>query len=89
MTMSFHDLQVDLAEERIERLRRDADRHRLVTEARRARARRRRLGLWRKVIAPGLAATVQGINDVVGAIVSPAWPTADTPPRPIRPSPGR
>jgi hypothetical protein len=87
MNMSFHDLQLDLAAERIEELRRDAEHDRLVSEARRAR--RRRLGLWRKAIAPRLAATIQGVNDVLGAIISPAWPASDLPAPPIRPSPGR
>jgi hypothetical protein len=87
--MSFHDLQLDLAGERIEGLRRDADHYRLVHNARRARA-RRRLSLWRKAIAPRLAATIQGVNDVLGAIISPAWPTGRAPTHPaLRQSPGR
>jgi hypothetical protein len=87
--MSFHDLQADLAGERIEGLRRDADHYRLVHTARRARA-RRRLGPWRRAIASGLAATIQGVNDILGAIISPAWPTGRAPTQtPLRQSPGR
>ncbi len=87
--MSFHDLQFDLAEERIEGLRQGADHDRLVSEARRARSRRRRLGFLRRVMAPRLAATVGGINDLLGAIISPAWPTGDAPMPPTRQSLGR
>jgi hypothetical protein len=87
--MNFHDLQLDLAEERIEGLRRDAGHHRPVHTARRVRA-RRRLGLWRKAIAPRLAATIQAVNDVLGAIISPAWPTGQAPAHPsLRQSSGR
>jgi hypothetical protein len=88
--MSFDDLQRDLVTERIQGLRDDADRYREVAEARLARGRRRRLRLWRRMVAPRLAATVQGVNDVLGAILSPAWPASDcrTHP-PIRPSAGR
>ncbi len=88
--MSFHDPQLDLAGERTEALRRAADHSRLVNEARRARAHRRRWDLWRRALAPRLAATIRGVNDVLGAIISPGWPTGDAPsPRPMRPSPGR
>ncbi len=87
--MSFDDLQLDPAGQRIEELRRDADHGRLVQEARRARS-RRRWGLWRRAIAPRLAAIVQGIDDVVSAITGPAWPTGDESPLPpVRHSPGR
>jgi hypothetical protein len=86
--LSFHDLQHDLAGERIEGLRQGADHHRLVSEARRARS-RRRLGFLRRVMAPRLTATVQGINDLLGAIISPAWPTRETPMPPVRQSLGR
>jgi hypothetical protein len=88
--VSFHDLQYGLAEERIDGLRRQGDHERLVNEARRRRSRRRRAGLWRRLVAPRLAATIQGANDILGAIVSPPWPAADkrTPP-PIRANPGR
>jgi hypothetical protein len=88
--MSFDDLQRDLLTERIQGLRDDADRYREVAEARRARGRRRRLRLWRRVVAPRLAATVQGVNDILGAILSPAWPASDSRTHPpVRPSAGR
>jgi hypothetical protein len=88
MTLSFHDMQFDLAEERIEALRQGADHHRLVSASRRARS-RRRLGFLRRVMAPRLTATVQGINDLLGAIISPAWPAREPPMPPMRQSLGR
>ena len=88
--MSFHDPQSDLTDERVKTLRRDADHDRLVHEARRARSRRRRLGLWRRAIAPRLAATARAVNDVLGAIISPAWPADHAPTHPsLRQSHGR
>jgi hypothetical protein len=88
--MSFDDLQRDLVTERIQGLRDNADRYREVAEARRARGRRRRLHLWRRAVAARLAATVQGVNDILGAILSPAWPASDSrTDLPIRPSAGR
>lgn len=88
--MSFDDLQRDLVTERIQGLRDDADRYREVAEARRARGRSRRLRLWRRVVAPRLAVTVQGVNDILGAILSPAWPVSDSQTHPpVRPSAGR
>jgi hypothetical protein len=87
MTMSFDHLPLDPAEERIEELLRDADHDRLVREARRAR--RRRAGLLRRLLTPRLVATAQAVNDVLGAIISPGWPTRDEPLPPVRHSPGR
>jgi hypothetical protein len=85
--MSLDHLPLDPAEERIDELLRDADHERLVREARRAR--RRRAGLLRRVLVPRLAATARAANDVLGAIISPAWPTRDEPLPPVSGSPGR
>lgn len=86
--MGFYDLQRGLVTERIQELREDADHYREVTEARRARG-RRGLRWLRRAIGARLAATVQGVNDVLGAIISPAWPGSDYRTRPpIRPSAG-
>jgi hypothetical protein len=86
-TMSFDHLPVDPAEERIAQLLRDADHERLIGEARRSR--RRFAGLLRRLLTPRLAATAQAVNDVLGAIISPAWPPRDEPFPPVRHSPGR
>jgi hypothetical protein len=86
-TMSFDHLPVDPAEERIDELLREADHERLVQEARRGR--RQRAGLLRRLLTPRLAATARAVNDVLGAIISPAWPTRDEPLPPVRHSPGR
>jgi hypothetical protein len=85
--MRINDPQLDLAGQRIEEFLRDADHERLVLAARRARA--RRWSLWRRVVAPRLASTIQAANDVLGAIISPAWPSQDVPAAPLRPSSGR
>jgi hypothetical protein len=88
--MSFSDPQFELAGQRIEEFLREADHDRQVLAVRRARARRRRQSLWRRVVAPRLASTIRAVNDLLGAIISPAWPSQDTPtPPPLRPSSGR
>ncbi|HZD68717.1 MAG TPA: hypothetical protein VFA45_07305 [Actinomycetes bacterium] len=87
--MSFDGLELHVAVERMEGLRRNADHYRLVQEARGARARRRRLGLWRRGIALRLAATAQAMSDVLHAVTGPAWPVGDAARPLVRRSPGR
>ncbi len=80
--MSFHDLPFEVMEERVAGLRREAETYRIAhraLQARRARA-RRRWSLWRRATTTRLAATAKMANDIVGAIISPPWPTRDEPP---------
>jgi hypothetical protein len=81
--MSFHDLPYEVAEERIEGMRRDADEYRRASRARwgrRARA-RRRWSLRRQAAALRLSAIARTANEVVGTIISPAWSTSEAPRR--------
>jgi hypothetical protein len=77
---------LELANQRIDQLRTDAERSRTARITKRSRSRRaRRLG---RLLRPaGVAAWA---NDVIGAIVSPPWPTDDNiGPNRARPSLGR
>jgi len=94
--MSFHDLQFDLAEERIEGLHREAESYRTARQtirARRLRARSRRSlwrrSLWRRMVSTPLTAAARMANDVIGATISPPWPTDGEPPYRAWPSAGR
>jgi len=77
--MSFHDLSYEVAEERIDGMRRDAEEYRHASQARRdRRARtRRRWSLRRQVAALRLSSLARTANAVIGAIISPAWPTSE------------
>lgn len=81
--MSFHDLPYEVAEERMAGMRREADAYRRASEARQGRRSRapRRWILRRRAAATRLAAVAQTVNEVVGAIISPGWPTEPQPRR--------
>lgn len=81
--MSFHDMPREVAEERIEGMRREADAYRLASRVRRGRRQRvrRRWSLRRRAVAIRLSAVARSANQLVGAIISPAWPIADEPRR--------
>jgi hypothetical protein len=91
--MSFHDLPYEANEVRIAGLRREAEVYRASRAAvrvRRARARRRWRLLRRHAVTARLSATARVINEVIGAIVSPPWPSESEPSRYwSRPSAGR
>lgn len=77
--MSFHDMPYEVAEGRIDDLRREADVHRLASEARRGRRLRARLRrtLLRRAALRRMAALARAANGTVGALISPAWPGAE------------
>ncbi len=85
--MGFHDTSYEVAQERIEQMRREAEVYRRASEARhgrRSRARRR----WnhrRRSVALRLAVVARTANQLIGAIISPAWPTGEEPRRYARP----
>jgi len=88
--MSFHDLPQEVIDERIAQMRREAEVRRLVgrtRQGRRTRSRRRWI-LRRQAAATRLAGIAQIVNEVVGSIISPAWPT-DRPRRYAGPGAGR
>jgi hypothetical protein len=86
--MSFHDVPQEVAEERIERMRREAEAYRLASEARRGRRSRarRRWSLRRQAVALRLCDLAHSANELIGEIISPAWPAGDQPRRYIRPT---
>lgn len=77
--VSFHDLSYEVAEERIDGMRRDAEEHRRASQARRDRRvrARRRWSLRRQAAALRLSTLARTANAVVGAIISPAWPSSE------------
>jgi hypothetical protein len=81
--MSFHDLPYEVAEERVAGMRREADEYRRASEARQGRRQRarRRWILRRRAAATRLTAVARTVNEVVGAIISPSWPTEPQPRR--------
>jgi hypothetical protein len=87
--MSFHDIPYEVAEDRIDDLRREADVYRLASEARRGRRLRARLRrtLRRRAAASRVAAVARAANGAIGALISPPWPTAEESHRtlPVRP----
>ena len=89
--MSFHDMPQEVAEERIAGMRREADEYRRASGARRGRRApaRRRWSLRRQTAAIRLAAIARTANELIGAIISPPWPTTDEPHRYARPDPTR
>ena len=89
--MSFDDLTVEVAEERIAELRREAENYRLARGSRRSRRTRarRRWSLRREAAAAKIASGARIANEILGAIISPTWPTEHEPHRYARPSAGR
>ena len=88
--MSFHDMPHEVADERIAQMRREAEVRGLVSrtrQGRRTRARRRWI-LRRHAASTRLAGIAQIVNEVVGSIISPPWPT-DQPRRYVGPGAGR
>jgi hypothetical protein len=88
--MSFHDMPYEVAEDRIDNLRREADVYRLASEARRGRRLRARLRrtLRRRATASRMAAIARAANGAIGALISPAWPSVQESHRtlPVRPT---
>ena len=70
--MSWEDLNRELSYQRIAELHADAERFRQVRASRRRRARLRLGRLRRQVWPVGLASWA---NDIVGAALSPPWPS--------------
>jgi hypothetical protein len=86
--MSFHDLSQEVAEDRMAGMRREADAYRRalpVRRRRRDRARRRWI-LRRQMAGIRLSAIARTANEVIGAIISPPWPTSDDPRHYVRPT---
>lgn len=81
--MSFQDLLGEVADERIEQMRREAEAYRRAMLARRERGSRagRRWSLRRHAASSRLSAIARVANQAVGAIISPAWPASDAPRR--------
>jgi hypothetical protein len=79
LSMSFHDTPFEVAEDRIDDLRREADVYRLASEARRGRRLRARLRrtLRRRAAAHRVAMIARAANSAIGALISPSWPTRD------------
>ena len=77
--MSFHDLPYEVAEERIARMRREAEAYREASKVRRGRRlrARRRWSLRRQAIAIRLSDIARTANQLIGAIISPAWPASE------------
>jgi hypothetical protein len=86
--MSFHDVPQEVADERIEGMRREAEAYRRAAAARRGRRSRagRRWSLRRQAVALRLSALAHSANELLGEIISPAWPAGDEPRRYIRPT---
>ena len=77
--MSFHDTPFEVAEDRIDDLRREADAYRLASEARRSRRLRTRLrrSLRRRAAAHRMATIARAANSAIGALISPSWPARE------------
>ena len=87
--MSWDDMNRELSYQRIADLHADAERSRQVRASKRRRQRQSRRRLGRLLWPTGVASRA---NDIVGAILSPPWPSRrDTmgPTRMYRPSLGR
>jgi hypothetical protein len=87
--MSWDDMNRELSYQRIAELHADAERFRQVRTSKRRRQRRSRRRLGRLLWPTGVASRA---NDIVGAILSPPWPSRrDTmgPTRTYSPSLGR
>jgi hypothetical protein len=87
--MSWDDIERELSYQRIAELHADAERFRQVRASKRRRQRRSRRRLGRLLWPTGVASRA---NDILGAILSPPWPSRrDTmgPTRTYRPSLGR
>ena len=87
--MSWGDINQELSYQRIAELHADAERFRQVRASKRRRQRRSRRRLGRLLRPTGVASRA---NDIVGAILSPPWPSRrDTlgPTRTYYPSLGR
>jgi hypothetical protein len=92
--MDFDDLTVSVAAERIAEMRREADAYRLAHQSRRSRRSRRsraqrRWTLRRESVSAKMASGARIANEILGAIISPTWPTNSEPHRYVRPSAGR
>ena len=86
--MSWDDMNRELSYQRIAELHADAERFRQVRASKRRRQRRSRGRLGRLLWPTGVASRA---NDIVGAILSPPWPSRrDTmgPTRTLLPEPG-
>jgi hypothetical protein len=79
--MSFQDMSREVAEGRIAELRHDADAYRRAQPARRRRRSRarHRWSLHRRAVALRLSVVARTANELLGAIISPPWPTSDQP----------
>ena len=87
--MTWEDMNRELSYQRIAQLHADAERYRQVQTSKRRRLRRSRSRLGRLLKPTTVAARV---NDIIGGIISPPWPSRrDTmgPTRMYRPSLGR
>jgi hypothetical protein len=89
--MDFDDLTVEVAEERVAEMRREAADFGLARESRRSdrAATRRRWSLRREAATAKLASVARIANEILGAIISPPWPQDSEPHRYVRPSAGR
>ena len=70
--MNWDDVNRELSYQRIAELHADAEKYRQVRASKRRRQRRSRRRLGRLIWPTGVAAKA---NDVVGAILSPPWPS--------------
>jgi hypothetical protein len=86
--MSFHDLPQEVAEDRMNGMRREADEYRrgLPLRRRRRERARRRWALRRHAAEVRLSSIARSANQVIGAIISPSWPTGEDPHRSPRPT---
>jgi hypothetical protein len=89
--MYFDDLNVEAAEERVAELRREAEEYRLARGSRRSRRARarHRWTLRREAATAKMESVARIANEILGAIISPTWPTNSEPHRYVRPSAGR
>ena len=70
--MNWDDVNRELSYQRIAELHADAEKYRQVRASKRRRQRRSRRRLGRLIWPTGVAART---NDIVGAILSPPWPS--------------
>jgi len=89
--MYFDALIVEAAEERVAEMRREAEEYRLARGSRRSRRARarRRWTLRREAATAKMESVARIANEILGAIISPTWPTNSEPHRYVRPSAGR
>jgi hypothetical protein len=89
--MSFHDMPYEVAEQRIEDMRREAAAYRRAAQAHHGRRSRAR-GWWRlrgQAVTTRMSDFVRAANELVDAIIIPPWPTSEQPRRYARPGANR